>query len=402
MPDSLGHTGSSVTAMPREMYERAPTRADPDPVVQELPAIHPSFIQVAKPYVFEQTIQDCIQAMGVNPMREENLRLQGVSWIDNVRKVLHLPVRTFNTAVIYYHRFRLSHPDSEYNFMDAAAAALFTACKIEDTLKKSRDIVCAAYNLKLPPSEHLSSDSPVFETNARGIIGLERLMLESSGFDFRTRHPQKTLIKLAQSYGLSKETEMTDLSYRISLDLYRTFAPVKQTTATMAFSCLELAGRLLDKRLDAVESGRDYDQWNTSRPEVMETLFDILELYTHHRSSTSVGPQFPADRFLTVRIPLNQEASENHIPRHANWEERPRQPMYLGNQAINTRPKNVDSERPHHPLTPTAANGDRHRTSERGKDAAVRFMLDHDIAESEMRQVAEYFHVEMEEHEVDA
>lgn len=44
---------------------------------------------------------------------------------------------------------------------DAAAAALFTACKIEDTLKKSRDIVCAAYNLKLPPSEHLSPDSQV-------------------------------------------------------------------------------------------------------------------------------------------------------------------------------------------------------------------------------------------------
>jgi uncharacterized membrane protein len=44
---------------------------------------------------------------------------------------------------------------------DAAAAALFTACKIEDTLKKSRDIVCAAYNLKVSPSEHLSADDPV-------------------------------------------------------------------------------------------------------------------------------------------------------------------------------------------------------------------------------------------------
>lgn len=52
--------------------------------------IHPSFIQVAKPYIFEQTIQDCIEAMGVNPMREESLRLQGVTWIDNVRKVLRL------------------------------------------------------------------------------------------------------------------------------------------------------------------------------------------------------------------------------------------------------------------------------------------------------------------------
>jgi len=44
---------------------------------------------------------------------------------------------------------------------DAAAAALFTACKIEDTLKKSRDIVCAAYNLKVSPSEQLSADDPV-------------------------------------------------------------------------------------------------------------------------------------------------------------------------------------------------------------------------------------------------
>ena len=61
-----------------------------EPGAPETPAIHPSFIQVAKPYIFEQTIQDCIEAMGVNPMREESLRLQGVTWIDNVRKVLRL------------------------------------------------------------------------------------------------------------------------------------------------------------------------------------------------------------------------------------------------------------------------------------------------------------------------
>lgn len=56
------------------------------------PPIHPSFIQLAKPYIFEQTIQDCFAAMGVNPLREEALRLQGVTWIDNVRRALHLYV----------------------------------------------------------------------------------------------------------------------------------------------------------------------------------------------------------------------------------------------------------------------------------------------------------------------
>ena len=44
---------------------------------------------------------------------------------------------------------------------DAAAAALFTACKIEDTLKKSKEILCAAYNMKVAPSEQLTPDDPV-------------------------------------------------------------------------------------------------------------------------------------------------------------------------------------------------------------------------------------------------
>lgn len=94
-------------------------------------------------------------------------------------------------------------------------------------------------------------------------------MLEASGFDFRTRHPQKTLIKLARHYGLTKESEVSTLAYRISLDLYRTFAPIKQTTSTMAFSCLELAGRLLDQRIEEVESRVDYAQWETTREEVI-------------------------------------------------------------------------------------------------------------------------------------
>lgn len=115
----------------------------------------------------------------------------------------------------------------------------------------------------------MSPDDPVFEVHARGIIGLERLMLEASGFDFRTRHPQKPLIKLAKHYGLTQQSEISRTTYRISQDLYRTFAPIKQTTSTMAFACLELAGRLLDQRMEAVESGADYEQWKSSREEVM-------------------------------------------------------------------------------------------------------------------------------------
>jgi CTD kinase subunit beta len=219
-------------------------------------------------------------------------------------------------------------------------------------------------------------------------------MLESSGFDFRTRHPQKTLVKLARHYGLTSQSEVSTLAYRISQDLYRTYAPLKQTTSTMAFACLELAGRLLDQRIDAVETGSDYEKWRTSREEVMETLLDLLELYTHNRSSTTVGPHFPADRFLTARIPLNKEAEAQHLPRftHAD-DDRP-----------STNGARLPSVAPGprlHPLVPVAANGERPRPGEKGRDGAVRFMIDPERADAEKALVAEYFKVEMEEYEVE-
>ena len=93
-------------------------------------------------------------------------------------------------------------------------------------------------------------------------------MLESSGFDFRNRHPQKTLFKFMKLYGLTRESKTTITAYRISLDMYRTFAPLKQSSATMAFACLELAGRLLND--DTVRSKEeDYKKWSTTRADVM-------------------------------------------------------------------------------------------------------------------------------------
>ncbi|KAK3045139.1 hypothetical protein LTS18_014480, partial [Coniosporium uncinatum] len=199
------------------------------------PGPHPSYIEIAKPYVFEQKLQEHMTKIGMSEAKESEVRLRGITWIDSTRRALQLPVRTYNTAAVYYHKFRLVHPDNEYNYQDAAAAALFAGCKIEDTLKKSKEILCAATNAKLSPAEQLQPDDPLFDAHSKVIIGLERLMLEASGFDFRNRHPQKLVIKLAKACGLRKESG-GKTAWDASLDLYRTFAPLKQTTQTMAIA----------------------------------------------------------------------------------------------------------------------------------------------------------------------
>ncbi|KAL8647691.1 MAG: hypothetical protein Q9210_005407 [Variospora velana] len=294
---------------------------------------------------------------------------------------------------------------------DAAAAALFTACKIEDTLKKSRDILCAAHNLKLNASEQLTPDDPIFENHAKVIIGVERLMLEASGFDFRNRYPQRLLLKIAKIYGGDKDT-VARTAYNMSLDLYRTFAPLKQTTVTMAIACVELAGRILDQPIAELEAGEDYEKWKTTRQEIMETLLDLLDLYTHHRASTLVGQDHALEKFISIRIALNQEASAQHLARFTQSE---RQKALTNGATSNgvkkkkdhkglTSPRDVaspkDTKSPQ-PMGLTSVTGTPVQGKPGLKDGTVRFMLDPKRARDEKHTVAEFFKMDEEEYEVE-
>ncbi|KAF2713363.1 cyclin-like protein [Pleomassaria siparia CBS 279.74] len=371
---------------------------------------HPSYIEIAKPYILQSRIQSCLNVISMSDAKEDGVRLQGVTWIDNVRRALQLPIRTFNTAVIYYHKFRLLHSENEYNWADAAAAALFTACKIEDTLKKSREILCANWNLKVGIGEHASPDDPRFENHSKLIIGLERLMLESAGFDFRNRYPQELMIKMAKAVGLDKHNEAKTV-WNISVDLYRTFAPLKQTTPTLSIACVELAARLHERRAEKiVDVGvLKYSKWKTSRAEVMETMLDLLDLYTHHRTATNVGPNYSLETFINVRITLNQEAERYKIPRFTIYATE--SPYFTAEVTPNAngtpKPRNgIDPTSPLTPATPdTISPKQTHPPTSaigiRGQNGTVRFMLDAARARDERAEVDKFHKTEEEEYEVE-
>lgn len=96
-------------------------------------------------------------------------------------------------------------------------------------------------------------------------------MLEASGFDFRNRQPQQLVVKLAQSCDFTRGATLT--AHNICMDLYSTFAPLKQTTWTLATACVELAARLhpndTDLNLVLQDGGIDYERYKVDRSEVM-------------------------------------------------------------------------------------------------------------------------------------
>ena len=98
-------------------------------------------------------------------------------------------------------------------------------------------------------------------------------MLEAAGFDFRNRHPQRIVLKLCKRFSVRKAT-VGRTAYRMSLDIYRTFAPLKQTAPAMALACVELAGRIRGENIEGLQAEEVYDRWKVGRGEVMG-MFEI-------------------------------------------------------------------------------------------------------------------------------
>ena len=274
----------------------------------------------------------------------------------------------------------------------------------------------------------------MFEERSKIIIGLERLMLEASGFDFRNRYPQRLVLKIAKYYNVDKDT-VGKTAYNMSLDLYRTYAPLKQTTITLAMACIELSARVFGQTVPELAANTDYKRWQTSRLEVMgvslfivvfyrdlvanayfhrliETLLDLLDLYTHYKSSTVVGQDHPLEHFINIRITLNQEASANQYPRYTQG---PRKQVTNGTKATNGTSKTKGAKEPRSISSPLddqpkdlrvpSSTGNMNGLISHGKhgvkDGTVRFMLDPERARGEKQAVAEFFKVEEEEYEVE-
>ncbi len=255
-------------------------------------------------------------------------------------------------------------------------------------------------------------------------------MLEASGFDFRNRYPQRLVLKIAKYYHVEKET-VGKTAFNMSLDLYRTYAPLKQTTVTLAVACVELSGRIFEQNILDLEAGKGYKKWRITRAEVMglsqyfppvsqtvliiistETLLDLLDLYTHHRPSTIVGQDHVLGTFIGIRIALNQEASANKHPRHTQTLKK--KPLSNGVKAVSTNgtrdhkegasksivsPRDEISKELRSPQSAPSANGAMKQPGLR--EGTVRFMLDPERARDEKQTVAEFFRVEEEENEVE-
>jgi CTD kinase subunit beta len=74
---------------------------------------------------------------------------------------------------------------------------IFVASKIEETIKKPREVIVAVHSVKYPESKELDPEH-ISEDRKRKIIGYEKLLLETLSFGFQFRHPYEYIIKFTK------------------------------------------------------------------------------------------------------------------------------------------------------------------------------------------------------------
>lgn len=228
-------------------------------------------------------------------------------------------------------------------------------------------------------------------------------MYEASSFNLRSRDAHSSVI----SYTYGKElprNPVANMAYSMMHDLYKTFAPLKQTSMTMSAACTRLTMFLLEKEMVP-------DFLFSTEGEVMETVLDLLDLYTHFQKSTVIGPQYPQETFINLRIKFNQQMINMGLPRYTE---------YAGDLIKNGNKSNVKT--PNTPITPASpadakvtakdvyspatlsprsAGSGRLGMGARGQDGTIRFMQDASKAKEEKKVVDEYYKEEFEEYEVE-
>ncbi|KAK4159819.1 CTD kinase subunit beta [Cladorrhinum sp. PSN259] len=349
-------------------------------------------------YIPERTIRQQLKSIGYDEAREDAYRIKGIQLIDNVREALQLPVKTFDSAAVYYHKFRMRFPSSEYNYEDVALACLFAACKAEDTIKKSRDILCTAHNLRMPHDQRTTDDAR-FNDPSRFTIGLERHILETIGFDFRVQYPQKLLIKMVRQLfprsdpaNQNEARKFLRIAYDMSIDLHKTFAPLKQTTFTLVLAIVELTARLTGTSIESIKRIHQSSVSYLDRQSIIETMLDLMDLYTQFTKSTKIGGSFELQKLMNVKIDINSIMSEGGHQRYHDWCDK------CGTELADTRTATPGSATS--PTTTTSASAKRKR-EEPGGGSTLRFVFDADAARKERDLVSEYHDDEYEEYEVE-
>ena len=133
---------------------------------------------------------------------------------------MYSPFRTMASAQLYFHLFFTKYAMNEYPHMDIALTALLVASKAEETYKKIRQILAAAFLTLNPTFSGTDLDVKIVEEHRARVTQYEHTLLEAIEFNFAIRHAHEVLARLCKTLGIVEKVALE--AFEFCQQCYRT------------------------------------------------------------------------------------------------------------------------------------------------------------------------------------
>ncbi|KAJ1674146.1 RNA polymerase II C-terminal domain kinase beta subunit [Spiromyces aspiralis] len=192
--------------------------------------------------------------------------------ITQAARKLGFPTRTYCTAQMVNYKVYTNHQEAmTHNSLYLATCSLFVASKMEETIKRIRDIVGMMYAIEMSVPDAEDIDGGVLDRIRGSVLSCEEFVLEAIGFDFRTSQAHRTYIKVAKMLKVKKE--LAEIGWHAFTDCYQTLLPLQYPPIVLISASICLAWNL--ERLEEGAETQDVfeevigEHWDRGRKEKM-------------------------------------------------------------------------------------------------------------------------------------
>jgi len=186
--------------------------------------------------------------------------------LNNTQLTLPSPYYTIATAEQYFLKFYATFTPEQHQPTEIAQTCLFLACKVEETMKKFKEIIVEAGPVLQIKSVHgwnLEEQGAAIEVERikTRLLQHEQTLLETIGFDFRTFQPQKFAVKIVkklEEWKLVQPDEakaLGEAAWTICIDALATSIVVRYSQFRVALAAVHLASVELDISIKARGEG---------------------------------------------------------------------------------------------------------------------------------------------------
>ncbi|KAG0561005.1 hypothetical protein KC19_9G029800 [Ceratodon purpureus] len=146
---------------------------------------------------------------GIDIKKETYFRKSYCTFLQDLGMRLKVPQVTIATAIVFCHRFfhRQSHKKNDRHMV--ATVCMFLAGKVEETPRPLREVIMFSYEIRFkkdPVAVQKIRQKDVYEDQKELVLGGERLLLTTLGFDLNVHHPYKPLVAAIKKFKVAQNT----------------------------------------------------------------------------------------------------------------------------------------------------------------------------------------------------